>query len=230
MTKKRFQKRVLASQLPLTMSKLKYKLMARNKLLLTLLLVSTVYSGYSQKGDNFTKQEKTCINIFNGFTSYIKTCIKNKTEVNDSSSINYILLNFLFIDKNLDSSRISQLKENEISTEQLNNLRSELKGFYRYFQERGDKLIIENLIIIPIRLSKDTFVYNQLTTFQKENTFVFFDKRNPQATLGYVLFVPPIKGIITEPRIWSWTLLFQFGKYMFKSATGEVGSEYIFSQ
>jgi hypothetical protein len=109
-------------------------------------------------------------------------------------------------------------------------LQSDLKGFYRYFQEREDKLIIENLTIIPLRLSSDTFIYNRLTKFQKENTFVFFDKRNPQATLGYVLFVPPIQNMISEPRIWSWTLLFKFGKYMFKSATGEVGYEYIFSQ
>ena len=123
------------------MSKLKSNFMVWNKFLLTLLLVSTVYSGYSQKANDFTKQEKTCINIFNGFTAYINTCIKNRTEVNDSSSVKYILLNFLFIDKNLDSSRISQLKENELSTEQLNNLHSDLKGFYRYFQERGDNLI-----------------------------------------------------------------------------------------
>jgi hypothetical protein len=204
--------------------------MVWNKSLLTLFFVSTIYSAYSQKADHFTSQEMRCISVFNGFTSYIKTCIKNKTEVDDSSSIKYILLNFLFIDKNLDSSTISQLKENELSTEQLNNLQSDLKGFYKYFQERGDKFILENLTIIPIRVSNDTFIYNRLTTFQKENTFVFFDKRKPRATLGYILFVPPIKNIITEPRIWSWTLLFQFGKYMFKSATGEVGSEYIFSQ
>ena len=32
-----------------------------------------------------------------------------------------------------------------------------------------------------------------------------------------------------QPRIWSWTLMYKFGKYMFKSVTGEEGYEYIFS-
>jgi hypothetical protein len=203
--------------------------MTRNKVLLTIFLVSTIYSCYSQKADHFTSQEKRCIIVFNGFTGYINTCIKSKTDVTDTASIKYILLNFLFIDKNLDSTKISQLKENGLSSEQLGNLQSTLKGFYRYFQERDDTLIIENLTIIPLRLSSDTFIYNRLTKFQKENTFVFFDKRKPQATLGYVLFVPPIKSIISEPRIWSWTLLFKFGKYVFQSAIGEVGHEYFFS-
>ena len=203
--------------------------MSWNKFLIIILLVSTTYSCYSQKAQHFTSKEEKCIKVFNGFTNYIKNCIKNKTDITDSSSIKYILLNFLFIDKKLDSTGITQLKENELSTEQLINLKSEFKSFYRYFQERENNLLIENLTIIPSRVSSDTFIYNRLTTFQKENTFVFYDKRNPKATLGYILFVPPIKNIITEPRIWSWTLLFKFGKYMFKSATGEVGYEYIFS-
>jgi len=168
------------------------------------------------------------MNVFNGFTDYVRTCIKNKAEIDDTGSIKYVLLNFLFIDKNLDSTRKTQLKENELSTEQLTKLKKELKSFYKYFQERQNDSIIENLSIIPMRLSSDTFIYNRITHFQKENTFVFYDKRNPKATLGYILFVPPIKNIISEPRIWSWTLLFKFGKYMFKSATGEEGYEYIF--
>jgi hypothetical protein len=213
-----------------TMSLVKTILMSWKKFLLIIICSSAMNSGYPQKVGDLTNQEKRFISVFNGFTGYISSCIKNNTDVNDTPSIKYILLNFLFIDKNLDSAKIYQLKENELSTKQLNNLQSDLKGFYRYFQEREDKLIIENLTIIPLRLSSDTFIYNRLTKFQKENTFVFFDKRNPQATLGYVLFVPPIKNMISEPRIWSWTLLFKFGKYMFKSATGEVGYEYIFSQ
>lgn len=198
------------------------------KLLLIVLPVCLTYSSYSQSTQNVTSKEERCINVFNGFTDYVRTSIKNKTGIEDTASIKYVLLNFLFIDKNLDSTQKTQFKENELSTEQLTNLKEELKSFYRYFQERKHDSIIENLSIIPIRLSSDTFIYNRITRFQKENTFVFYDKRNPKATLGYILFVPPIKNIISQPRIWSWTLLFKFGKYMFKSATGEEGYEYIF--
>ncbi len=81
----------------------------------------------------------------------------------------------------------------------------------------------------PIRLSSDTFIYNRMTAFQKENTFVFYDKRNPEKTLGYILFMPPIKDKIEQPKIWSWTLMFQYGKVVFKAITGEEGYEYFFS-
>lgn len=83
--------------------------------------------------------------------------------------------------------------------------------------------------LMPIRLSTDTFIYKRLTKFQKENTYVLYDKRTPSKTPGYILFIPPVKDRVAEGRIWSWTLEFKFGKYMFKSVTGEEGYEYIFS-
>ena len=170
------------------------------KFLLIILLVSPAYSSYCQRAQEVTSKEEGCINVFNGFTDYVRTCIRNKTQIDDTGSIKYILLNFLFIDKNFDSPRKTQLKGNELSIEQLTNLGKELKSFYGYFEEREHDSIIQHLSIIPIRLSSDTFIYNRITRFQKENAFVFYDKRNPKATLGYILFVPPIKNIISRTK------------------------------
>ena len=203
--------------------------MISTKYLLIVCLICTCYTSYSQNSSELSNNELKCIKLFNSFTNYLGSNIKNKTEITDSDQLKYILINYLFIDKKLDSG-LTYLKENELSNQQLICLKSELKKIYQYFQERENKSLIENLSIVPIRLSSDTFIYNRLTTFQKENTFVFYDRRTPKATLGYVLFIPPIKNIIAESRIWSWTLLFKFGQYQFESATGEVGSEYIFSQ
>ena len=77
--------------------------------------------------------------------------------------------------------------------------------------------------------SHDTSVYKRLSVYQQENTFVLYDNRSPHTILSYVLFIPPVKNMLTSTRIWSWTLQFKFGKYLFKSVTGEEGYEYIFS-
>ena len=66
-------------------------------------------------------------------------------------------------------------------------------------------------------MSKDTFIFNRLSTFQKANTFVFFDKRHPDKTLGYMLFIPPVKNVNPRTKIWSWSLGFKFGKFYFTS-------------
>ena len=191
-------------------------------------LICTFYTSYSQNASEPSNSELKCIKLFNRFTNYLESNIKNKTEITDSDQLKYILINYLFIDKKLDSG-LTHFKADELSNQQFIYLKSELKKIYQYFQERENRSLIENLNIVPIRLSSDTFIYNRLTTFQKENTFVFYDKRNPKSTLGYVLFIPPIKNIIAEPRIWSWTLLFKFGQYQFESTIGELGYEYIFS-
>lgn len=81
---------------------------------------------------------------------------------------------------------------------------------------------------MPIRLSHDTSIYKRLTDFQKENTFILYDRRFPDKTLSYVLFISPLNHILDDTRIWSWTLMFKFGKYIFKSVTGEERYEYIF--
>lgn len=203
--------------------------MALNKFILLLCLISTLDSCYSQQEQHFTSEELKCMKVFNSFTNYIKNHIKEDSEITDSSKLKYILLNYLFIDKKLDTD-VTQLKENELTKEQLITLKFQLKKLYQYFQERENKSLIGNLDILPIRLSNDTFIYKRLTAFQKENTFIFYDKRSPEKTLGYLLFVPSINNLIKEPRIWYWTLMFQFGKFIFRSATGEEGHEFIFSK
>lgn len=80
-----------------------------------------------------------------------------------------------------------------------------------------------------IRISHNTSIYKRLTDFQKENTFVLYDERLPDSAISYILFIPPLKNIIDDTRIWSWTLMFKFGKHEFKSVTGEEGYEYIFN-
>lgn len=204
-------------------------MVALNKTILILFLMSTFNSSYSQQGQHFTSEELKCMKVFYSFASCVKNNIKNNSQITDSSKLKYFLINYLFVDKKLDT-EVTQLKENELNKEQLITLKLQLKELYQYFQERENISLIENLEILPIRLSTDTFIYNRLTAFQKENSFIFFDKRIPKETLGYVLFIPSIKDLIKEPRIWSWTLMFQFGKFIFRSATGEEGHEFIFSR
>lgn len=107
-------------------------------------------------------------------------------EVTDSCKLKYMLLNYLFIENKLDTAAL-QLEDNEITNEQLLVLKSQMRKFFRYFQERENESLIENPGILPIRLSSDTFVYNRLITFQKENTYIFFDKRSSEKTLGYII-------------------------------------------
>ena len=111
----------------------------------------------------------------------------------------------------------------------IDHLKSELNSLYQFLQERENIKLAENLSAQQLRLRSDTSIYNRLTNFQKENTLIFFDKRSPEKILGYVLFMPPMKNLIASPKIWSWTLMFKFGKFVFRSITGEEGYEYIFS-
>ena len=83
---------------------------------------------------------------------------------------------------------------------------------------------------IPVRLSNDKCIYDKLTVFQKENTFIYFDDRHPEKVLGYMLFIPRIKNVMPAPRIWSWILQFRFGLWNFKAVTGEEGLEYFLSE
>ena len=104
-----------------------------------------------------------------------------------------------------------------------------VSDFYNFFIDHKNENLAENLTAIPIRISKDTFIFNRFTTFQKENALVFFDRRNPDKTLGYILFIPPIKGVNDQTKIWSWKLGYMFGKFYFTSLDGEEGYEYMFS-
>ncbi len=172
-----------------------------------LLLIS--FSCSSQ--DNYSEKEKSFISIFNSFTEYIKS----KDDITDSSQLKHIMQNYLFIDA-----------KGELLTEKTGILKKQLKTFSTFLRKEN---LAENLSVIPVRYADNKSVYNDLSSFQKENTVVFFDKRSPKKIIGYILFMPPVAKVISEPRIWSWTLMYQNGKYLFKSVTGEEGYEYIFT-
>jgi len=117
----------------------------------------------------------------------------------------------------------------ELTPGHVKSLKKEMNDFSNFLQEYEKDHHLDNLTLIPIRLRHDTSIYKRLTDFQKENTFILYDKRFPDTTLSYVLFISPLKNILDSTRIWSWTLMFKLGKYMFKSVAGEEGYEYIFS-
>ncbi len=124
---------------------------------------------------------------------------------------------------------LAELIQVKLPGDKMDNLKSAVNSFYRYVQEREDQKLGENLKAIPIRFSPDKCIYKKLTAFQRDNTLVFYDRRQPKKVLGYMLVMPAMKGVITKPKIWSWTLVFQFGKYVFQSVTGQLGYEYMFS-
>lgn len=182
---------------------------------------------YSQKR-NLTTNEKNSIQVFDDFLKFLKNSIHNRTDISDSADLNVIISRYVFTNSTLDSSNKKNLDINKLGVDQLNNLKTELNSFYQYLQEREHQNLTAYLTALPIRLSTDSFVYKKLTSFQKQNTFIYYDKRFPRKTLGYILFIPPLNNLIAAPKIWSWTLEFKFGRFVFKSVTGKEGYEYIF--
>lgn len=160
--------------------------------------------------NNYSEKEKKLIDLFKSFTDYIKT----KTDITDSTQLKYLMEDYLFVDAKIPSN------------EKIEVLKKQVKTFYNFLKKEN---LAENISAVPVRFADDKSVYNDLSSFQKENTLVFFDKRSPKKIIGYMLFMPRVAKVISEPRIWSWTLLYQYGKYMFKSVTGEEGYEYIFT-
>lgn len=176
------------------------------KYLILLLLISIS----CQSQNIYTEKEKSFIALFNGFITYIKTT----AGIADSIQIRHLTEKYLFVN------------DRAPSKEKIEILKSQVKTFYGFLQKDN---LIENISVIPIRLTDDKSVYSNLTDFQKENTLVYFDKRIPKKILGYILFIPQVATKVPATRIWSWTLAYQFGRYMFRSVTGEDGYEYIFT-
>ena len=173
--------------------------------------------------------EQSSIHLFNDFINYLLTTKSKKEDIGDDAHLKYVLLNYVFSNKPLDSSNQTTIGKDELTPDQLIDLKKNLNDFYNFLQAHEKEHLAEHLTLMPIRLSYDTAAYKRLSNYQKENTFVLYDNRFPHTTLSYVLFIPPIKNILASTRIWSWTLQFKFGKYLFKSVTGEEGYEYIFS-
>ena len=152
-----------------------------------------------------------------------------KEDIADNAHLKYVLLHYLFSNKRLDSTNQTIISNKELTSDKVKNLKKELNDFSNFVQHYKKDHLLENLTLIPMRLSQDTSIYNKLTDFQKKNAFILFDKRFPDTTLSCILFISPLKNVHGNPRIWSWTLMFKFGKYEFKSVTGDEGYEYIFS-
>ena len=138
-------------------------------------------------------------------------------------------MHYVFTNKKPESTEGISLNNFNLSTDELENLRKELNAFSNFLQQTEKDHLSNNLTLMPTRFGRDTSFYRRLTKFQQENSFILYDKRFPDKTLGYLLFIPAIKNINVNPRIWSWTLMLKFGKYVFKSVTGKEGYEYIFS-
>ena len=185
-------------------------------------------TSYGQNNHVPDSTEQQCIKVFRDFSNYIQRNKMNGSDITDDKSINHILLNYLFIDRQLDSTRSSQSGDKIFKEGELITFKRELLDYTRFFQENSDSAIIDNIDIIPLRLSHDTFIYDRMTNFQKANTYVLYDKRNPEKILFYLLFIPTIKDYINEPRIWSWKLGYEYGKFIFTAPNGEEGHEHIF--
>jgi hypothetical protein len=182
-------------------------------------------SAFSQNM-KYSAKEKTEIKIFNDFKDFVLQSILSNSDINDSAHLKYILSHYLFIDVKSDSLDIL----NNVKDEKLDNIRKTVNDFFDFLMRTKNKKNAANLTVIPSRLSPDKNIYNRFTSFQKNNSLVFYDKRTPDKMLGYILFLPVIKGISTITKIWSWTLGFKLGQYYFISATGEEGYEYLFGQ
>ena len=196
--------------------------MKKNFSIIIILLILSV-PAFSQNV-KYTAEEKTEIKIFYDFKDYVLQSIRNNSDINDSAYLKYILSNYLFLDVKSDS--LDML--NNLTKEKLGALRKTVNSLFEFLMQAENKKTAANLEAIPSRLSPDKNIYNRFTTFQKNNTLVFFDKRTPNKTLGYILYLPVIKNISTTTKIWSWTLAFKLGQYYFISATGEEGYEYLF--
>ena len=181
-----------------------------------LFLTFGIIFNMSCNAQKISAKENEYISLTRQFISYIK----DNPGITDSAHIKFILLHYIFVDKRLDSTT-ERLQPNELTNDQLVSLRKQLHSFSDFIQKN-------DVDAIDAKVAKDTYIYNNLTTFQKENTVALIDKRFGNI-LAYILIMPPKERVLSTPRIWSWTLTLQQGKYMFRSVTGEDGYEYIFN-
>ena len=184
---------------------------------------------HSQKSSQYTPQETEYQELFLNFKHYLNDSIASKSG-SDSSTLKRASLDYLFVNGRLDSSNRRSFKPNELSLKQYQSLYEQYHHFYQFFSEREKIRLISHLSAMPIRLSTDKCLYEKLSPYQKENTFIYFDDREPDHILGYLLFIPKIPGKIYASRIMSLTLLFDSGVWTFKSFTGEIGLEYFLSE
>jgi hypothetical protein len=201
--------------------------MKQKKYFVLVLALFISSNSFSQKV-TYTVNEQKEMNLFFDFKNYIISNINQKADVTDSAHLEYLLEHFLFINIKGDSLHTGQLALNEIPAEKTDYLKKSINELYNYLVENKEKKLAENLSAIPIKKSKDLFILNKFNSFQKENCLLFFDKRHPDKTLGYMLFIPSTKNVNSQIKIWSWSLGFKFSKFYFTSLLGEEGYEYMF--
>ncbi len=197
------------------------------KYLLLFLLSAIAYLNITAQQKILTSYEKRHIEIFKNFINYMTKCIQNKRDVTTIEELQYIASHFVVVNAKKDSSSGSFLTY--LDSSQLATLRRSISAFYQFFQERIFHSA-DSVLALPLRLYGDARLYNRLSEFQKKNTLVFFDKSHMSTPIGYVLLLPSVSGITNIDMIWSWVLEYKFGKFIFVSATGQEGYEYLFSR
>lgn len=192
---------------------------------------------FSQTNDSgYTQNEKINSEFFISFLKYIEKKLSDKPfpiidssnetrEIKlkndslrlrnahaDTADIKYLLSNYIFpIDFPVDYVNTGNTIS---STEKFKIAYVEITDLYTFLGNNG----IINIEIKPLRLSGhdyDKYIYNRLSEFQKENTFILFNKNSPEKVLNYILFIPAKTIKSSTPRILSWKLGYSFGRFYF---------------
>lgn len=177
----------------------------------------------SSQSHDLTPYEKTCTDQFREFLKTLAAPILDSSMSFDNH-VKHKIYSLLFINHKGNSTKDS----NGNADSSVNGaFDAELNSFYQYLLNKHEEHFIDHIKLLPFRRKKNN-LFEAMTNFQKENTFVYFDDRTPEKILGYVLFIPKMKNV-DGPKIWSWTLTYKFGKVVFKSVEGKEGEEYLFS-
>ena len=218
--------------------------MHRYKYFLLQLLIMMSGHTFSQGESSFNSKEKAYVNFFTGFLNHAENFIRinsvvlvdssgsnsnsdkksargdTNEQLNDSAQTEAILSNYIF---SID------VKNNLSKTESFRLAKEEIYDLCAFLNSNN----FSALRIRPLRLDTSLFsknVYNALTEFQKENTFVLFNNNYHGKLLGYILFIPGNTIKATSPRILSWKLTFSYGRYCFLDIFGRVGTEYLWEK
>src|SRR6185437_706279 len=76
--------------------------------------------------------EQRDINLFNEFKNYLLTVVRKREDIADPSHLKNVLLNYVFINRQLDSSKTTTINDSELTSDQLKSLQNELNSFYNF--------------------------------------------------------------------------------------------------
>lgn len=213
--------------------------MKKRTFLIFFILFFGVNSAFSQSNEaSYTINEQTYSSFFSAFLKEVKTRffknsailmdssnerredqLKNDSEkitkMKDTEDIKFLLTKYILA---LDiTGSLNEAEKLKIESEEIGEL-------IDFFQNNK----IDNLQIKPLRMDHHFYsrqVYDKLSDFQKENTFILFNKNSPEIPLGFILFVPANTIKSTTPRILSWKLTYCFGHYYFTDIFRRIGTE-----